>query len=193
MKLNSITAYKVVDLTGQTVADIRTDGKKAVVVDDKTNGIIKNIFQAGYVRGKELVVSSNVYKIQPNTGIGIYYFSLSTGDSLAVTTDDKCAAINGEMCDEVEFEKILHLLNTRQITAQSAGSGSPVSMLYNLAEHSEEQKSSFSLGQASQYADLTEKHIDKKVKQRNKPNLSGLNPEHDSVAIGILNTQKVEA
>ncbi len=191
-KINCITAYKVVDLNQQTLADIRTDGKKALVLDDKSNGIIKNFFEAGYVRGKEIIQGSTQYQLIPNSGIGIYYFSLSTGDALAVTTDDRCAALNGEICDEVEFEKLLHLINTKQITASSAGQGSPVSMLYNLAEYADDKPHRFDYKQANEYAKRTEQDLDAKEEKRNKPDLSELSPENDSLAIRILNTLKVE-
>lgn len=185
MKLNSITAYKVVDLNGKTIADIRTDGKKALVLKDQSNGIIKNMFEAGFVRGKELIEGSATFKLQANIGIGIYYFTLSTGDSLAVTTDDQSAALNGEICDEIEFAKILHLINTKQITASSAGHGSPVSMLYNLADHTPQPKSKFNFDQARLYSDQVSK-----TQKENDINLDGLNPLDDAMAIAILKTQK---
>ncbi len=189
-KINSITAYKITDLDGMTLADIRTDGKKAVVLDDKSNGIIKNIMEAGWVRGREIIEQSAQYKVEANIGIGIYYFNLSTGDSLAVTTDDRCAAINGEMCDDIEFAQLLHMLNTQQITASSAGHGSPVSMLYNLALHSDEKKHKFDHRQAEAYGDHTKEDLDKKDAYRHKVDLAGLSPEHDYVAIQILKSHK---
>lgn len=193
-KINSITAYKIIDLNGLTLADIRTDGKKALVLDDKSNGIIKNLFMAGWVRGREIIDKSMQYKIQPNPGIGIYYFSLSTGDALAVTTDDRCAALNGEICDEVEFEKLLHLLNTKQITATSASQGSPVSMLYNLAEHvDDEPHHKFDINQANEYGKMTADDNEQQQESEDKPNLNGLTAENDSLAIKILKTTKVEA
>lgn len=191
-KINSITAYKVTDLNGQTLADIRTDGKKAVVLDDKSNGIIKNIFEAGWVRGREIVDQSAQYKIEANIGIGIYYFSLSTGDALAVTTDDRCAALNGEMCDDIEFAQLLHLLNTKQITATSASQGSPVSMLYNLAEHAEDQPHRFDHRQAMEFGEKTKEDLDRKEEARNHVDLTGLSPIHDAVAIQVLKTHKGE-
>lgn len=193
-KINSITAYKITDLNGLTLADIRTDGKKALVLDDKSNGIIKNLFMAGWVRGREIIDQSMQYKIQPNPGIGIYYFSLSTGDALAVTTDDRCAALNGEICDEVEFDKLLHLLNSKQITASSAGQGSPVSMLYNLAEHVDDQKPhKFDVNQAMEYGKMTANDNEQVTDERNKPDLKDLTAENDGLAIKILKTTKVEA
>lgn len=193
MKLNSITAYLVVDLNNQSMADIRTDGKKCLILDDKSNGIITSVFRSGYVRGKDKIEASTQYKLVPKTGLGIYYFKLSSGDSLAVTTDDRSAALNGDILDEVEFEKLLHLLNTKQMTAVSDGQGSPVSMLYNLAEHADESKPKMDLNMSNHYGKLAAKDSQTLADKRNKPDLSKLNKKDDWLAIQILNSQKVEA
>lgn len=100
------------------IAEIRTDGRRYEVFDDRTNGLVEKFGNGDYTALLRRVARSSQLRLRTKQegNPGVLRYMLDSGDVAEITTDGRTAILNGDILSEQQKNNLMSAIANGTVT-----------------------------------------------------------------------------